>query len=133
MAERPDFQRRQYEFAAHIRDPENRPAPSDVEDRRMAIYRELFYNNVEGFIANTFPVLRSLHDEDAWHGMVRDYFSHHRAQTPYFLEIPREFMAWLENERAPREDAANPLPGERPARAGRRRVAGHGRRGRDGV
>ena len=103
-ARQPEFIRRQYEFAAHIRDPENRPAPADVEDRRMAIYRELFYNNVEGFIANTFPVLRSLLDQAAWHAMVREYFSGHRAQTPYFLEIPREFLAWLESERTPRND-----------------------------
>jgi hypothetical protein len=103
-AGQPEFIRRQYEFAAHIRDPENSPAPADVEDRRMAIYRELFYNNLEGFIANTFPVLRSLLDDTAWHAMVRDYFSGHRAQTPYFLEIPREFLAWLESERTPRDD-----------------------------
>jgi hypothetical protein len=103
-AGQPEFIRRQYEIAAHIRDPDNRPAPQDVEDRRMAIYRDLFYNNVEGFIANTFPVLRSLLDDTAWHALVREYFSSHRAQTPYFLEIPREFLAWLESERTPRED-----------------------------
>ncbi|MEN8108896.1 MAG: putative DNA-binding domain-containing protein [Pseudomonadota bacterium] len=100
----PEFTRRQFAFAAHIRDPEHQPRPDDVEDRRMAIYRELFYNNVEGFIANTFPVLRQLLDDTAWHTMVRNYFAHHRAQTPYFLEIPREFLAWLENERTPQAD-----------------------------
>jgi hypothetical protein len=99
MASSPEFIRRQYEFAAHIRDPENKPAPSDVEDRRMAIYRELFYNNVEGFLSNTFPVLRDIHDDTRWHAMVRDFFSHHLSQTPLFLEIPREFLAWLENGR----------------------------------
>ena len=31
MAGQPEFIRRQYEFAAHIRDPEHRPAPADVE------------------------------------------------------------------------------------------------------
>ena len=46
MAELPEFQQKQYAFAAHIRDPENNPAPSGVEDRRMAIYRELFFNNL---------------------------------------------------------------------------------------
>ena len=30
-AGQPEFIRRQYEFAAHIRDPDNRPAPQDVE------------------------------------------------------------------------------------------------------
>ncbi len=104
MAGRPEFVRRQYEFAAHIRDPEHQPAPRDVEDRRMAIYRELFYNNVESFLSNTFPVLRKIHEDAAWHAMVRDYFSTHRSRTPLFLEIPREFLVWLREERTARED-----------------------------
>ena len=97
MVATPEFIRRQYAFAAHIRDPQHQPPPADVEDRRMAIYRELFYNNIEGFLSNTFPVLRALHDDERWHAMVRDYFSQHHSQTPLFLEIPREFLAWLEN------------------------------------
>ena len=104
METSPDFIRRQYEFAANIRDPEHRPAPADVEDRRMAIYRELFYNNVEGFLSGTFPVLRTLFYDSDWHLLVRDYFSHHRAQTPLFLEIPREFLNWLKNERTEQTD-----------------------------
>ena len=96
MAALPEFIRLQYQFAAHIRDPQHQPAPDDVEDRRMAIYRELFYNNVESFLSSTFPVLRKLHNDDRWHAMVRDFFSQHLSQTPLFLEIPREFLAWLE-------------------------------------
>jgi hypothetical protein len=101
---RPEFIRRQYEFAAHIRDPEQRPAPADVEDRRMAIYRELFYNNVESFLSGTFPVLRRIYDDAAWHAMARAFFSGHRSHSPLFLEIPREFLNWLREERAPRAD-----------------------------
>lgn len=101
MAEQPAFQRRQVEFAAHIRDPERNPAPADVEDRRMAIYRELFYNNVEGFVADGFPVLRTLYDTPAWHRLVRGFFAHHRCATPYFAQIAREFLAYLENEHEP--------------------------------
>ena len=52
-AERPEFIRKQFEFAAHIRDPENNPVPDNIEDRRMAIYRELFFNNVEDFMASS--------------------------------------------------------------------------------
>jgi hypothetical protein len=99
MAVRPEFIRRQYQFAAHIRDPEHVPGPGDVEDRRMAVYRELFYNNVEGFLSNTFPLLRALYEDERWHVMVRDFFSQHLSKTPLFLEIPREFLVWLENER----------------------------------
>ncbi len=91
----------QYRFAGHIRDPEHNPAPVDVEDRRMQVYRELFYNNVEGFLAGTFPVLRRIFSDTAWHRLTREYFACHRAQTPLFLEMPREFLNWLESEYSP--------------------------------
>lgn len=101
MAEQPAFRQRQLEFAAHIRDPQRNPAPADVEDRRMAIYRDLFYNNVEGFVATGFPVLRSLYDDGQWHRLVRAFFARHRCQTPYFLEISQEFLSYLEEEYEP--------------------------------
>ena len=89
------FIEHQYRFAAHIRDPANNPAPEDVEDRRMAVYRDLFYNNVEGFLSGTFPVLRKLMDDTDWHAMARDFFATHRCHSPLFLEIPREFLNYL--------------------------------------
>jgi hypothetical protein len=90
---------RQYEFAAHIRDPEHKQIPADIEDRRMAIYRELFYNNVEGFLSSGFPVLRELMGDQDWHAMARDFLARHQCHSPLFLEIPREFMNYLEQER----------------------------------
>jgi hypothetical protein len=106
-AERSGFIRTQYAFAASIRDPEHAAIPAGVEQRRMAVYRELFYNNVEGFLSGTFPVLRKILDDERWHALVRDYFSRHRARSPLFLEMPREFLAYLENERGD-------LPGDPP-------------------
>lgn len=99
-----EFQRVQYAFAAHLRDPQRNPAPPGVEDRRMKIYRELFYNNVEGFVAGAFPVLRRLYADAAWHGMIRDYFSRHRAHTPFFHRIAEEFLHYLQDERAPQPE-----------------------------
>lgn len=104
MAERQDFRELQREFAAHIRDPKNAPPPKDVEDRRMAIYRDLFFNNVAGLLAGTFPVLRRILGEDDWRQLVRDYFSVHRSRTPYFLEMPQEFLEYLQNERGQRDN-----------------------------
>ena len=94
-----DFRVRQYEFAAHIRNPARNPAPADVEDRRMAVYRELFYNNIEGFLSSGFPVLRKLLDDAHWHDMVRDFMDRHRCRSPLFAEIAREFLTYLEEER----------------------------------
>lgn len=96
---RPTFVTRQYEFAAHIRDPQRSPLPADVEDRRMAIYRELFFNNVRGFLESGFPVLHSLYTDADWQAMARDFFSRHRCQSPLFLEIAEEFLDYLQNER----------------------------------
>jgi hypothetical protein len=104
MADGLAFQRRQYAFAAHIRDPAQQPAPGDVDERRMKIYRDLLYNNVEGFIANGFPVLRAISSDAVWHARVRDFFADHRCHTPYFLEIAREFLDFLERERGAHPD-----------------------------
>jgi len=102
-AARPDFISRQYAFAAHIRDPHNNPAPAGIEDRRLGIYRELFFNNVEGFLSSSFPVLKQLYTEQDWLALARDFFAGHHCHSPLFLEIPREFLAYLDNERGQRD------------------------------
>ncbi len=88
----------QQQFAAHIRDPDQQPAPAEIEDRRMAIYRELFYNNIEGFISGSFPVIRKLFEDVEWHQLVRGFFRDYRCHTPLFPEIPREFIRFLEQK-----------------------------------
>jgi hypothetical protein len=98
-AERPRFQRVQEAFTRHIRDPRAAPAPEGVEDRRMGIYRELLYNNVESFMASGFPVLRKVCSDAQWHGIMRDYFRSHRARTPYYPKMSSEFLRYLEQER----------------------------------
>lgn len=100
----PDFKKHQYEFTAHIRDPQKNAKPGGIEDRRMGIYRELFYNNIEGFISSGFPVMREIYNNEDWHKMVRDFFSRHESHTPYFLEIAQEFIDYLKNERQPQKE-----------------------------
>ncbi len=101
MADSNRLERLQREFAAHIRDPEHMPAPEGIEDRRMAIYRDLFFNNVSQLLAQGFPVLHRILGQLAWKAMVRDWFVRHRAQTPLFLELPQEFLDYLQHERVP--------------------------------
>ena len=92
----------QIAFAAHIRDPENHAAPADVEDRRMNIYRQLFFNNINKFLASNFPVLRQLYDDEAWRQLARDFYTEHRCQTPLFPELPKEFLRYLQDQRKDR-------------------------------
>ncbi len=102
MPDHMDFRALQLAFAAHIRDPQKHPPPDAIEDRRMAIYRDLFFRNIASLLGGTFPVLRRILGDEGWTALIRDYFSRHRAQTPYFLEMPQEFLGYLANERGER-------------------------------
>jgi len=104
MADLPEFQKKQFAFAAHIRDPEHVAAPNGVEDRRMEIYRGLFFNNLRNLLANMFPVLKKLLSDAKWNSLIRKFMQHHRADTPYFLQLPEEFLAFLQNEYELQED-----------------------------
>lgn len=94
----------QLAFSAHLRDPAGHPAPAGIEARRLKIYRDLFYNTVEGLIARAFPVLRSISSDAAWHARVRDFYARHRCQTPLFHEVAKEFVEFLENGRGEHAD-----------------------------
>jgi hypothetical protein len=94
-----NFDHKQREFAAYIRDPEHNPIPAEVAEQRMAMYRELFFNNINSFLSSNFPVLRTLLSEQQWFELAQDFFANHVSHTPYFSEIPEEFLAFLEHER----------------------------------
>lgn len=94
-----DFRTKQAEFAAYIRDPHNALPPTDVAAERMAMYRELFFNNIDGFLSSNFPVLRTLLDDQQWFSLTQDFYRHHRCQTPHFSQIAEEFLDYLQNER----------------------------------
>lgn len=83
-------------LAAHIRDPDHVPPPPGIEERRLKIYRELFFNNVESLLAGNFPVLRRIHGDDGWRRLIRDFYRDHDCQTPLFTELAREFMRYLD-------------------------------------
>jgi hypothetical protein len=104
MVENRDFQDTQYAFAAHIRDPENTVAPPGIEDRRMAIYRGLFFNNLYNLLGTFFPVLRKISSDEQWRHLIREFMKIHRAKTPYFLKLPQEFLDFLQSEYQPLDD-----------------------------
>lgn len=93
------FQQTQLDFTRYLRAPAEQPLPVGVEQRRMEIYRDLIYNNIENLIAGVFPVLRSLVADSQWHCLMREFIKQHRCQTPYFLEISEEFLQFLVKSR----------------------------------
>lgn len=97
----PGFQQYQIEFAAHIRNPKQHKRPKGVIAGRMAVYNELLYNNIEGFLLACFPVMRKMLGKRRWSRLVRGFFSEHRCHTPYFRQIPDEFLQYLQHEWQP--------------------------------
>lgn len=89
------FHNTQLNFTRYLRAPDEEPLPAGMEQRRMEIYRDLIYNNIENLVAGVFPVLRSLVDDARWHGLMREFLKTHRCRTPYFLEISEEFLQFL--------------------------------------
>ena len=92
-----DFRQIQQKVASYLRDPSGSPAPDNIEPRRLKVYEDLFYNNMEGFLRGGFPVLHGILDAaGTWHPLVRQFFSSHPCETPYFTEISGEFVGWLQ-------------------------------------
>lgn len=91
-----DFRAFQTAFAARIRDPHNQPRPRGVPARRMRVYEDLLFNNLDGFLLACFPVTRKLLGARAWRRTVRRFFAEHRCISPLFRDIPGAFLAWIE-------------------------------------
>ena len=53
------FIKEQHTFTQHIRDPENAPVPEGIESRRISIYTDLIFRNIENFIANSFSCFKT--------------------------------------------------------------------------
>ena len=92
----PEFQRFQYQFTAHIRDPKANARPSGVKARRMRVYSELVYNGIEHSLLICFPVLREVLGKHRWTRLVRAFIAKHRCHSPFFRQIPDEFLQFLQ-------------------------------------
>ncbi|MFT5840076.1 MAG: hypothetical protein ACI9UT_002587 [Flavobacteriales bacterium] len=92
------FRETQHAFIQHIKNPQANPLVGDIEDRRLKIYRELFFNNILGFLSSGFPVLESLYSEKQWQVLARNFFVEHKCRSPYFIDISKEFVEYLSKE-----------------------------------
>src|SRR5687768_3500599 len=91
-----ELREQQFTLARHVRDPSRNAPPPGIEERRIAIYRDLFYNSIESLLAGNFPVIRKTLGDARWKALVRNFYASHRCRTPLFTEIGREFIQFLE-------------------------------------
>jgi hypothetical protein len=91
-------------LADHIRDPEQVAPPAQVDERRVGIYRDLVFNNVESQLSVSFPVINSILTPEGWLQLVREFLRDYRAQTPYFSQLSAEFVDFLSTRQAQEND-----------------------------
>jgi len=103
----PSFIQTQHEFTRYIRDPKNSPRPTDIEERRINIYRDLLFTNISNTLSDGFPVLKKICSEQQWEDICRDFYHRHPSQSPYFSDISQEFVQYLQNERSDSPDSRN--------------------------
>jgi len=84
-------------LAGWIREPGENAPPPGIEQRRLDVYRELFFNNVASLLGGNFPVLRRIHGDERWRVLVHAFYRDHGSRTPLFAELPREFLRHLES------------------------------------
>lgn len=99
MAE--DFRQLQRVLTAHLRDPEHNPPPPGIPEERLAVYRRLFFNNVLKFITGALPVLTKIQGMPRMREMARAFYAQHRCKSPYFNDISKEFIDFLNTEFEP--------------------------------
>lgn len=93
----PAFQQYQQAFTAHIRSPQDAPRPQDVDAKRMQVYNQIVFNNIDATLAACFPVCKKVLGIRAWTKLVRQFFAGHRCHAPLFRQIPEEFLTYLES------------------------------------
>ena len=85
----------QEQFASYIRDPAINDVPTGVEQRRMDIYKRLFFNNISSFCTKAFKSFRPFVNDTEWNALIRGFMREHACTSPYFKDIPLSFVDYL--------------------------------------
>lgn len=91
-----DFQN---SLGTYLRNPQNHNPPQNIEKERLTVYQDLLFHNIERILSNTFPVFKKIVSTVYWQNLVRDFFTRHQCQSPFYQEVPREFLSYLQNEK----------------------------------
>jgi hypothetical protein len=98
------FQDLQRQFLAHLRNPEQQPLPTGFDQQGSALYVDLLYNKFNDSLTTCFPVTYAILGETAWQELLNDFIAGHRCLSPYYRQIPDEFVQYLQNERQVTDD-----------------------------
>lgn len=98
----PDFQALQHQFAAYIRDPSRAILPEGCDPGRMRQYHQLFFNNLDGVLENTFVRFKAGLAPGQWAILTQAFFRNTPQYSPFLADVPARFTDFL----AEQEDLA---------------------------
>lgn len=87
----------QQHFTGWLRHPEATAAPAGIEPRRLAIYRELLFNNVMTFVEGTFPIALALLPESLAQRLKSGFFADFECHSPFFYDISLQFREYVDS------------------------------------
>lgn len=95
-----DFRQLQRALTRAIREqgPYRAPCGNTIEERRLRVYRELFFNNFSQFFASGYPVCRAVLDDATWDRLISDFLRFHGAHTPLFHFLGQELLDFLHSD-----------------------------------
>lgn len=100
----PVFQQLQRAQLAYLRRPLAEHLPRGFDGERLAVYVELLYNKFDESLSACFPVLHRILGPTRWRVLLKDFIAEHRCLSPYYRQIPDEFVLYLQNERRRTDD-----------------------------
>lgn len=81
-------------LADHVRNPAL-PAPAGMAPERLAVYARLVRNNLKSFLDLCFSDSSLLLDSAQWQGWQNRFLIEARPESPFFNDIPAQFLAYL--------------------------------------
>lgn len=84
----------QHRFAQAIRGGE---AADGLPQDRLNVYIRLIRNNIHSFIDRCYTETRQYFDSEEWSRLKEGFVRDAHAQTPYFQEIPCEFLQYCQS------------------------------------
>ncbi|MFN3234184.1 MAG: DUF2063 domain-containing protein [Gammaproteobacteria bacterium] len=95
-----DFIEIQRFFAKSLRDQKSIHLHR-FDQERIRLYQTLLYNNVSEILSIAFPIIRSILEPEEWKNIVSEFFENSDSRSPYFHQIPKAFVEFLQDKTEP--------------------------------
>lgn len=66
-------------------------------DKRLMIYKDLTFNNIEDTLSKAFPITKTL-IEESWENITYKFIKNYPIKTPYLWEVPKDFLEFFKKE-----------------------------------